>query len=98
MVEMLEAWFHADKVTLKCFYGSGFKEHALKANPKVEEISKEDLRKGLRAATKDSQKGDYYENKTSHGLKLLERIDSNLVRNAAPNCERLFAAVLEKLA
>jgi len=74
-----------------------FQKNALKSNPKIEEISKKDLEDGLRAATKETQKGDYYRNKTSHGARLLETIDPDLVQKAAPNYKKLFEAVLAKL-
>ena len=57
MVEMMEAWLHADKDKLEEFYGRGFRRSALKANPKVEEISKADLENGLTAATKGHRQG-----------------------------------------
>lgn len=97
MVEMMEAWFHADKEALEEFYGRDFRRNALKANPKVEEISKDDLKRGIREATKYTQKGDYFENKTSHGPGLLSAISPEKVQGAAPNCKRLFADVLAKL-
>jgi hypothetical protein len=98
MVEMMEAWFHADKRALKKFYNGSFNESALKKNPKVEEIPKKDLEDGLRDATKNCAKGGYYENKASHGAELLKKIDPELVRKVAPNCQKLFDAVLSKLA
>jgi hypothetical protein len=97
MVEMMEAWFHADKDALERFYGAGFRRRALKPNPQVEQILKKDLEAGLRAATKDTSKGDYFDNKTSHGPELLTRIDRDLVQRAAPNCQKLFKAVLARL-
>ena len=97
MVEMMEAWFHADKDALAGFYGEGFKKTSLKPNPKVETISKQDLVSGLRAATRRTKQGDYFNHKTSHGPKLLSAIDASLVRAAAPNCERLSQAVLAHL-
>ena len=97
MVEMMESWFHADKDKLEEFYGQGFRKNALKPNPKVEEISKTDLENGLKTATKDTNKGDYFDNKTSHGPKLLSVVSPEKVQNAAPNCKRLFAAVVAKL-
>lgn len=97
MVEMMESWFHADKDTLERFYGPGFKKNALKANPNVERISKKDLKDGLSAATKGTRKGDYYDNKTSHGPKLLASIKPELVREAAHHCQKLFQVVLAKL-
>jgi hypothetical protein len=96
MVEMMESWFHADKDALAEFYESGFQKGSLAANPKVEEIPKRDLVNGLKAATKPTKKGAYH--KTAHAPKLLQRIRPTLVRAAAPNCERLFQAVLARLA
>lgn len=98
MVEMMEAWFHADKNALKEFYGSKFNENALKKNPRVEEISKKDLEDGLREATRNCTKGCYFDNKAEHGAGLLARVDPKGVRAAAPNCQKLFDAVLAKLA
>lgn len=95
MVHMMEAWFHADKAALKKYYGKGFNEGALKANPNVEQILKNDLTNGLKEATRATGKGKYH--KTNHAPDLLERIDPALVRKAARNCERLFFTVLAKL-
>jgi hypothetical protein len=96
MVEMMESWFHADKDALEAFYGHGFRREALKPNPHVEQISKQDLKSGLKAATKDTLKGEYH--KTKHAPGLLAGIDRDRVRQAAPNCEKLFASVFAKLA
>jgi hypothetical protein len=96
MVELMEAWFHADKDALEGYYKGGFRKDALKANPNVEEIPKQDLIEGLSAATKDTTKGKYH--KTKHAPALLQAIKPALVRKAAPNCERLFKVVLDKLA
>jgi hypothetical protein len=97
MVEMMESWFHAHKNNLEKFYGGGFKINALKPNPNVEQIAKKDLENGLKAATNDTQKGNYFDNKTSHGPRLLALINPDRVRAAAPNCEKLFQAVLRRL-
>jgi hypothetical protein len=98
MVEAMEAWFHADKAALQTFYKARFNVNALRTNPNVEEISKKDLEDGLKAATKDTTKGSYYDHKTEHGPKLLASIQPELVRKAAPNCQKLFDAVLARLA
>jgi hypothetical protein len=97
MVEMMESWFHADKDALERFYSLGFRRNALKANPKVEQISKKDLKDGLSAATKGTLKGDYYDHKTSHGPALLASIKPELVQAAAPHCKKLFQDVLRRL-
>ena len=96
MVEMMESWFHADKDILGDYYKGGLRKEALKPNPKVEEISKQDLIEGLKAATKDTTKGKYH--KTKHAPALLQSIKPELVRKAAPNCERLFKVVLDRFA
>ena len=93
MVEMMEAWFHADPDSLARFYGNGFRKGALRANPNVERIPKRDLESGLSAATRDSQKGDYFKHKTAHGPALLGAVDPSLVCEKAPHCGRLFNAV-----
>ena len=92
---MMESWFHADKDALEGYYKGGFRKDALKANPNVKEIPKQDLIEGLRAATKDTTKEKYH--KTRHAPALLQAIKPALARKAAPNCERLFKAVLDKL-
>jgi hypothetical protein len=95
MVQMMESWFHADKDALEGYYKRGFRKEALRANPHVEEISKQDLIEGLNAATKDTAKGKYH--KTKHAPALLQSIQPALVRKAAPNCARLFSVVFDKL-
>jgi hypothetical protein len=98
MVEMMESWFYADKDALEDFYADGFRRSALKQNPNVEQISKNDLKGGLSTATRSTAKGDYFDNKVLHGSQLLASIDPELVRKAAPNCAKLFEAILAKLA
>ena len=97
MVHMMEAWFHADKGAVKNYYGDdAFNEGAMIANPRVEEISKKDLAKGLKEATKRTKKGEYH--KTKHAPDLLATIAPGRVRGAAPNCKKLFDQVLAVLA
>ena len=86
---MMESWFHADKDALEGYYRSGFRKAALKPNPNVEEIAKQDLIDGLKAATKETTKGKYH--KTKHAPAILQSISPALVRKSAPNCERLFS-------
>lgn len=88
MVELMEAWFLADKEALATYYGRGFKQNRLPTNPKVEEIPKADVENGLKSACRETQKREYH--KTRHAPDLLSRIDPSLVRAAAPACKRLF--------
>ena len=91
MVQMMEAWLIADKQALAMYYGKGFGANALPARENVEQIPKPELESALKAATRQTQKGEYH--KTRHGPELLGRIDPLRVREAAPHCERLFAAL-----
>lgn len=83
MVQCMEAWFFADKTTLAAYYGDGFKESALPANRRIEEIPKKDLLDALARATKDTGKKRYH--KTRHGFDILERLDPQLVRQCCPS-------------
>jgi hypothetical protein len=87
MVQVMEAWFLADVSALRAFYGDRLQ---VGWNPKVEEIPKDDA-----LATLKRFGGEYH--KTKHAPKLLAVIDPTTVRNAAPNCERMFRALLDEL-
>ena len=95
MVQLMEAWFLADPKALAEYYGKDFKTAALRKNPQVEDIPKSDVMTCLQQATKDTQKGRYH--KTKHAPAILERINPDSVKKAAPNCQRLFSEVLAKL-
>lgn len=95
MVQVMEAWFLADKETLENFYGQGFAANALPPNPKVEEICKDDVLQGLKRATASTSKEEYH--KTKHGPKILGMLDTEKVRAAAPYCDRLFTTLHEKI-
>lgn len=94
MVQVMESWFLADVDALKRFYNGGFQESALKGNPKVEEVPKADVLKRLEKASSGTKSGEYQKN---HAFKLLGLIDPAKVRNAAPNCERMFRVILARL-
>jgi len=90
MVQVMESWFLADLDAFKeCF--DRFDRAALKGNPKVEEIPKRDVLERLKKATN----GKYH--KVTHGTKLLSLIDPSKVREAAPNCDRMFRLILAEL-
>ncbi|MCY7348974.1 MAG: DUF4276 family protein, partial [Pyrinomonadaceae bacterium] len=95
MIQLMESWFFADKEKLVEFYGQGFNLNALARTINVENIPKADVENGLSNATRNTQKGEYH--KTRHGAKILELIDPQKVRNSAPHCEKLFAAVIEQI-
>jgi hypothetical protein len=98
MVQVMEAWFLADVSAVKDYYGRGFHDKAVRGNPNVEEIPKNDVLARLKRATKGTGKGEY--NKVEHAVAILRKIDPEKVRNAARNCDRIFkrmrrAAVLD---
>ncbi len=95
MIQIMESWFYADKDKLAEFYGKDFNLKALAKNVNIEEIIKAAVESGLANATKNTQKGKYH--KIQHGAKILEIINPNKVRESAPNCERLFRMIREKL-
>ena len=91
MVQIMESWFLADVDALKAVFKVGLSESALRGNPNVEDIPKEDVLGRLNKAAN----GEYH--KVNHGVKLLELIDPAKVRKAAPNCDRMFRLILAKL-
>lgn len=92
MVQCMEAWFLADKGKLADYYGNGFKESALPANPQVEGISKKDIFDGLIRATAATSKGAYH--KTWHGFEILERLDPGTVQQHSAHAAALFTTLL----
>ena len=95
MVQVMESWFFADIDRLEKYYGQNFNRKALRQSSNVEKIAKSDVENGLANATKNTQKGEYH--KTKHGAKLLELINPQKVREAAPHCERLFEIILGQI-
>jgi hypothetical protein len=91
MIQAMEAWFIADVDALRDYYGKGFQESAIPKNPKVEQIDKTTLESALKAATRNTLKKEYH--KTRHASQLLERLNVEQVRKAAPNCDRLFTTL-----
>jgi hypothetical protein len=95
MVQLMEAWFLADKPALERFYGHGFNVGALPARTDIENISKSDVLRGLELATRNTRtKGAY---RKSHGFDILASLDPDRVRSASPDhAGRLFQTLSEK--
>lgn len=91
MVQCMEAWFLADKEMLAQYYGNGFNESALPRNPKIEEISKRDVLRGLERATAQTRKKTYH--KTRHGFDIVERLDPYAVQRLSPFADAFFKAL-----
>lgn len=88
MVQIMEAWFVADLKTLSTYYGQRFNPNPIPNNPDVEQIPKNTLESSLKAATQNTQKGEYH--KIRHASDILELLDTETVRSAAKHCHRLF--------
>ncbi len=89
MAELMEAWFLADRQTLKEYCDDEhFHESSLPRNREVERIPKRDVIAGLKNATRNTRKGSYH--KTKHAPKILEMIDPRKVATSALQCRRLF--------
>jgi hypothetical protein len=95
MVQIMEAWFLADKEALITFFGQGFREEKLPQSSNVESITKGTIDVQLRAATRPSEKGRYH--KIRHAPKILALLELSKVRAVAPHCDRLLAVLAEKI-
>ena len=92
MVQVMEAWFLADRDALQRYYGRDLLVNRLHGSATdVGSIPKNDVLRGLTRATERTRQGRYH--KTQHAPELLEMVDVGKVRQAAPACERLFATL-----
>lgn len=93
MVQAMEAWFHADKETVREYYGQGFRLSALSPRLDIDNIPKADLFAGLQMATKACPKKDEY-SKGKHSFEILALIDPAKVRASSPaHAGRLLTAL-----
>ena len=92
MVEVMESWFLADKEALQAYFGQGFRMSSLPANPKIEQIPKQDVERGLDGATQGTRKGRY--NKGAHSFEILESLDPAKVGNGSCHAERFVQALI----
>lgn len=91
MVQVMEAWFLADKHVLSDYYGQGFLIGSLPGQPNIELIAKRDVLESLERASRRTQKGEYH--KTRHGFDLLALIHPNRVRAASQHAAHLLAVL-----
>jgi hypothetical protein len=95
MVELMEAWLLAHPKTLSDYYGEGFVSNAIGNTADVERVPKAEVLNRLKRATRNTSKGEYH--KVQHAPYLLEKLDSNQVRDRAAHCRQLFEAVMARL-
>ena len=89
MVQCMEAWFLADRAALAEYFGNGFSENSLPGRLDVEEVSKQDLERGLNTATRNSRpKGAYHKGRDSFAL--LAKQDPDRVADASPHARRFL--------
>jgi len=96
MVELMEAWFLADRETLANYYGDGFISNAIGNTSDIERIPKADVMDRLNRATRNTTKGQYH--KVKHAPYLLEKLDNQRVQDRSNQCRLLFSSVRAKLA
>ena len=92
MVQCMEAWFLADRPALAEYFGDGFSENSLPRRADVEKVSKQDLGRGLNAATRNSRpKGAYSKGRDSFAI--LVNLDPDKVADASPHAKRFLEAL-----
>lgn len=94
MVQIMESWFLADPDTLETFFSQGFRKAALPQNPKIEDIPKQDVERGLGQASRNSRKGEY--DKGKHSFEILAELNPTKVRNRSPYADRFLRALEQK--
>lgn len=96
MAQCMESWFLADQDKLAAFFGDGFNRGALPARLAVEDIPKQDVLNGLKAATRNrGRKGEYH--KGRHAFRILSCLDPEKVTAASPHARRLVETLLAKM-
>ena len=97
MVQCMEAWFLADRAALARYFGDGFSENSLPRRTDVEEVSKQDLERGLNTATRNSRpKGTYRKGRDSFAI--LADLDPDKVANASPHAKRFLETLQARAA
>ena len=89
MVQCMEAWFVADRQSLRDYFGKDFKASALPTRD-VEAIAKDDLLRTLKQATRSCSKGKGTYRKGRHSFELLGCLDPSKVMESSPHARRLI--------
>ncbi len=91
MVQCMESWFLADPVAVAAFFGPGFAVHRLPKNARIEEVPKQQVLGGLKAATRSTISAAYSKGRQSFSL--LASIDPLKVQHASAWAKRLVDRV-----
>jgi len=95
MAQAMEAWLIADIEARRNYYGPDFNVNPIPGNMNAEQIDKNQLKRALTNATRNTNKGKYDEVK--HACEILRKLDVARVRQAAPHCDHLFKTLAEKM-
>ncbi len=87
MVQIMETWFLADRAALRKYFGTRFRQNALKKWPELEDVPKLTVLNALASATASCSKR-YSKGKIS--FELLAQIDPALVEAACPHAKALL--------
>ena len=90
MVQLMEAWFLADRECLASYYGASFRAGRLPGN-QPEDVAKNDVMDSLRQATQETPKGAYH--KTDHAPELLNQLNPETVYSVCPS----FALLIDHI-
>ena len=88
MVQCMESWFLADVAALESFFGPGFRSTALPRRNDIENISKDDVFKHLKTASKGSKRRAY--DKGNHSFEILAQIDPEKVTYCSAFAKRMI--------
>ena len=92
MVQCMEAWFLADRDALARYFGNGFNESSLPRRADIEEVSKQDLERGLNDATRNSRrKGPYRKGRDSFAI--VAELDPGKVADTSPHAKRFLESL-----
>ena len=93
MVQCMESWFLADKAALEQYFDNGFNRNSLPRREEVEDVSKQDIERGLSRATRQCKRTGAY-HKGRHSFAVLAELDPEKVTAASPHAKRLVDTLI----
>ena len=88
MVQTMEAWFVSDPQALVNYFGRNFNTNGLPNPQNAEVASPSELISGIKRGLRNIGRPRTYD-KVADGMKLLQLVDENTVRNNCPHFRRL---------